>query len=454
MNKIKFTILVLGSLLISNYPLQADEIINKESRVIKSDEPATENEPSVDTKPAQSGITQEDFDGLRGELAVLKDAYDRTLANNIANSQRSLKISGTLSSSLTVPTSSNLTTKPFSSFAGGSATLSFKGNLKKDYAEGRNLDYVFSLATATSGTVTNYLQPTDAYLQYSIFPSLDNEQSLFYVQFGQQKKPFGLEATTNDEKKPTINGATFVSKYNISKRDIGILLRGDLSPTLDLGYNYRIPLVEYSFGIFNGSGSNGLDTNKQKDIGGRIIINAPVDYNSDYRGLSLGGSFYRGNDDISKTIGSTTLKDVGSRVLYGLDLEYVATPIGFTAEYATQNAEYLSGTTVANTVKSSRKSNAYTVTVFYNFGEQFLKNYRSQARQDDWWPTTYQPFVRFDHYDPDRAVNGDNTSIVTYGFNVFFAETTKLQFNYNVRDEKSNSNLKQNDFVVQFQYGF
>ena len=62
--------------------------------------------------------------------------------------------------------------------------------------------------------------------------------------------------------------------------------------------------------------------------------------------------------------------------------------------------------------------------------------------------------MRFDHYDPDKAVSGDDTSIVTYGFNVFFAETTKLQFNYNVRHERSNSDLHQNDFVAQFQYGF
>lgn len=453
MSKLKFTLLFLGSLMIGNASLQAAENLNTEAQVTTGEEAGTENSSAAEVDESQQPITRADFEGVRNEIAVLKDSYDRTLANNVANSLRSLKISGSLSSSYSIPTSSNASPDPIPTFSGGSATLSFKGNLKRDYAEGRNLDYVLSLATTTSGAVANYVQPTDVYIQYSIFPSLDNEQPLFYVQFGQQKKPFGLEATTNDEKKPTINGATFVSKLNVSKRDIGILLRGDISPTLDLGFNYRIPLIEYSIGIFNGSGPNGVDTNRKKDIGGRIIINAPVDYNSSYRGLSLGGSFYRGSDDITKAIGSSTIKDVGSRNLLGIDLAYVATPIGFTAEYASQESQYLSGTTTANIVKSIRKSDGYTLTVFYNFGSQFLKNARVESRQDDFWPTTYQPFVRFDHYDPDKAVSGDDTSIVTYGFNVFFAETTKLQFNYNVRNEKIN-NLKQNDFVVQFQYGF
>ena len=454
MKKLKFTLLVLGSLMTGNTSLQAAENSAPEARITTGEEAGTENSSAAAVAEPQQPITREDFEGVRNEIAVLKDSYDRTLANNVANSLRSLKISGTLSSSYSLPTSSNASPDPIPTFSGGSATLSFKGNLKRDYAEGRNLDYVLSLATTTSGAVTNYVQPTDVYIQYSIFPSLDNEKPLFYVQFGQQKKPFGLEATTNDDKKPTINSATFVSKLNVSKRDIGILLRGDISPTLDLGFNYRIPLIEYSIGIFNGSGPNTIDTNKQKDIGGRIIINAPVDYNSSYRGLSLGGSFYRGNDDITKTIGTSTIKDVGSRNLYGVDLAYVATPIGFTAEYASQESEYLSGTTKANILKPTRKSDGYTLTVFYNFGDQFLKNARVESRQDDYWPTTYQPFVRFDHYDPDKAVSGDDTSIVTYGFNVFFAETTKLQFNYNVRHERSNSDLHQNDFVAQFQYGF
>jgi hypothetical protein len=104
-------------------------------------------------------------------------------------------------------------------------------------------------------------------------------------------------------------------------------------------------------------------------------------------------------------------------------------------------------------VKASTQSRGYTVTLFYEWGEQFLKNYRNQSRNDDWWPKTYQPFLRFDSWDPNTAIAGDHTTVLTYGFNFFFAETTKLQLNYNVRNDRSQK-VKQNDLLVQFQYGF
>jgi hypothetical protein len=454
MSKIKLTILVLGSLLLGNTRLQAVEAPEANPQEVKS--PSGEfgtEDLSVDETPDQDkSVTRAELEGVRSEIAVLSDQLSQKLDRNIANSKRSLAISGTTQSRYSISTYTN--TPPYTSgFQFNSAILSLKGSLKKDYEEGKNVEYVLGLGTSSSFN----FQPTDAYLQYSILPSLSIDKPYLYVQLGQQKKLFGLEATTTEDKQPAINLATFAGAkgLNLSQREIGLQVRGDLFPTVDLGYNYRIPLIEYSLGIFNGSGPNTVDTNRSKDIQGRLVLNAPVGYNSPYRGLSLGSSFYSGKQDLYK--GTTLIKDGSgnaSRVRYGQDISYVSSPIGFTAEYVVgRDEKALSGTTLANAVKGTTESRGYTVTLFYEWGEQFLKNFRNQSRNDDWWPKTYQPFVRFDRWDPDTNISGDQTTIVTYGFNLFFAETTKLQLNYIVRDEKS-SKLKQNDFVAQFQYGF
>jgi len=89
-----------------------------------------------------------------------------------------------------------------------------------------------------------------------------------------------------------------------------------------------------------------------------------------------------------------------------------------------------------------------------SFGEQFVAGFRNQGRYDDWWPKTYQPFVRFDYYDPNIDNDDDQIEILTAGVNVFFAETTKLQFNYNRRNDHANPLGASNELLGQVQFGF
>ena len=461
MSKIKLIILVLGGLLIGNTNVQAAKTPHTEQQSTPTDGNTVGEENAVSSEilePARP-VTREELEGVRSELAVVNDKLNYQLTNNIANTTRSLQISGIFQDRYNdVTYTSNKNTLPYSNgFVFNQVVLSFKGNLKRDYEEGRNVDYVVSFAS--SGATSYNLQPTDVYLQYSILQSLDIEKAYMYVQFGQQKIPFGLEPQVLEAFTPTVNIATFAGPggFNLAARDIGIQLRGDLFPSVDVGYNYRNPFIQYFFGIFNGTGQNALDSNSEKDIVGRVVLNAPVDYNSIWRGLSLGTSIYSGQPTLaSPTTGGVT--QVGSRKRYGVDLAYVpvSNPIGITAEYVSGKSDsILSGNTIANEVIKTTQSSGSTVTLFYNFGEQFLKNYDNQSRHDDWWPTTYQPFVRFDHYNSDTSGAGTKTSVITYGFNWFFAPTTKLQLNYNVSDIKTASiNSKNNQVLLQFQYGF
>ncbi len=451
MSKRKLTILVLGALLIGNSNLRAAETAETEQRQQPvSDSTAvpfgSEDLSATDTSEAGENVSQAELDGVRAEIATLRDQLTQRLDKTIANSKRSLSISGSTQTRYSVSTSPNK-----NGFLFNSAILSLKGYLKRDYEEGKSISYTLGLGSNTSYN----LQPTDAYLQYSIGQSLDIDKPYLNVNIGQQKKNFGLEATTTEDKQPAINLAQFASKLGLSTRDIGIRLYGDLFPFVDLGYNYRIPLIEYSLGLYNGSGPNTADTNQDKDIEGRVVINAPAGYYSPYRGLALGGSFYRGKQDLYK--GTTLIANgegQGNKIRYGTDLSYVSAPFGFTTEYVIGKDERaLSGTTLAKAVKATTQSKGYTVTLFYEWGEQFYKNSRSQSRNDDWWPTTFQPFLRYDHWDPDTAAANNESNITTLGFNIFFAETTKFQLNYSISDDKA-INLKQNTFAAQFQFGF
>ncbi|NTW48154.1 MAG: hypothetical protein HGB19_00185 [Chlorobiales bacterium] len=448
--KAKIKLLVLGGLLIGAANQQAAGKPNLE--------PADTLKTEAAVAVSEAAVTKEDLEGVRAEVASLNDQLNRKINLNIANTQRALQIGGNFQNRFnSVTYTNNTTVSPYTnSFVFNSVLLSLRGSLRADYDEGRNLDYVVSFQLANPAYS---FQAADVYLQYSILQSLDIEKPFLFVQFGQQKKPFGLEPQVQEGFTPVINIATFAGALGLASREIGLQLRGDLFPTVDLGYNFRNPVIQYAVGIFNGSGPNALDNNQNKDIAGRIVLNAPVDYNSIIRGLTLGGSIYTGKQDISKTFGTgasaVTLKDKSAKVRYGVDLSYVPVrnPIGFTAEYAWGKDDAIIGTTAANAVKETAKSQGYTITVFYSFGEQFLKNEINQSRRDDWWPITYQPFVRFDYWDPNTAVSGNHTTITTYGFNLFFAQTTKLQLNYVVTDKKS-TKLKQDDVILQFQYGF
>ena len=102
--------------------------------------------------------------------------------------------------------------------------------------------------------------------------------------------------------------------------------------------------------------------------------------------------------------------------------------------------------------------------------EQFLASEKGLAKYDDYWPKSYQAFIRFDSFDADTANDaavrassvGDKTFITTLGLNAFFAETTKLQLNYLLARSDTPASgqytadrpRKTNAVQVQFQYGF
>jgi hypothetical protein len=136
----------------------------------------------------------------------------------------------------------------------------------------------------------------------------------------------------------------------------------------------------------------------------------------------------------------------------GLDVYYNHAPFGATYEFAEGRDDALAGATGLATTRV--KSRSHVLTLFYTWGEQWVKSYRGQAKYDDWWPKSYQLFLRHDIWDPNTAAVRDKSTVTTAGLNVFFAETTKFQLNLAHTNYEAPSQPDSNALLLQFQYGF
>ncbi|MDR1997683.1 MAG: hypothetical protein LBQ83_05110 [Candidatus Margulisbacteria bacterium] len=402
----------------------------------------------------ETPATQEDIATLRSEIQQVKDQFQRQYDSNTAATQRSLRISGIVQTKLTVP--SEVTLNTYNSFQVPLATLTFRGSLKKDYDDWRNLDYVLSVGGGNPGAP----QFLDAYLNYNILPANQSDRSRLAVSFGQQTKPFGLEASALEDKKPVINQAQFVAATGFVARDVGLIFKGDLFPSNDFGYGFRVPLLEYTAGVINGNGFNQGGTNKDTfDSLGRIVINpiawnigdGQINYNDWLRGFSIGASVYDGSSRLWLDPDKKSGIETGVKRRSGFDIAYVRTPFGFTYETITGLDQVA---TASNTEKYDRKGKGDTLTLFWTIGEQFVNGYKNQSRSDDWWPLSWEPFVRIDNWNADTEIDDNNIEIKTVGLNIFFAETTKFQINHNIKNHKARDIKDQAETIVQFQYGF
>lgn len=397
--------------------------------------------------------TKADIDGLRTDLENYKYEQKRNRETKTALTTRGTTIGGSVQARYTsqdpaVRTGSTATaTDRSSSFDIPQATLNFAGSLYRDYSEGRNLDYrlAFAYAKNSPGTDGSQLNATDAYIRYSPLPTLTGlEDPRLTITLGQQQIPFGLEAQIGEELRPVINNAQFLGGLGVGTRQIGLIVRGDYDPYVDYGFNYRAPLLEYAFGVVNGSGPNKSDDNNHKDYVARLAFTLPVDYFSLFRELKFGVSAYKGQKNL---VSGTNVVGQGKRDRYGFDIYYNHAPFGVTYEYAEgRDATVNNGPDI--------KSRGQYLTAFYTWGEQWVASSRAQAKYDDYWPKSYQLFARYDTFDPNTALANDKTKVGILGFNLFFAETTKFQINLNHYDYQNPAQRSSNELLAQFQFGF
>lgn len=425
-------------------------------------EPPIPSELEINVQTAQ-----EDLQGLRTDLENFKFQWQRERDLHTATTTRGLKIGGVIQARFGYQDEpvKNLTGNVYkrkTSFDINSAILSFQGSLYRDYEEGKNLTYNLRFGVSKQTNTNNsFLNLLDAHVIYNFLPTINPEDPLLTLTVGQQQLPFGLEVSATEELRPVIRNAQFTTALDLARRDIGVILRGELFPLVDFGYNYRVPVLAYALGVVNGAGSNILDNNNAKDFIGRLAFTVPTDFNSWLRQFTIGATVYIGRANTSVTTTNpmtqartTTVVGTGHSHRYGVDIYYNHWPFGVTYEYILADDFVVTGTTVANPLRKNLRRDSHTGTFFLSFGEQFVAAFRNQGRFDDWWPKTYQPFLRYDRFNANTEGSKQYTDIYTGGFNLFFAETTKLQVNYNVTDTASKRDRWTHEALAQIQFGF
>jgi len=224
------------------------------------------------------------------------------------------------------------------------------------------------------------------------------------LRFGQFKVPFSLENLTSSSALDTISRSQTVEKLcpgrdiRASGRDIGVTLNG------------RFSCVEYALGVFNGSGINQTDSNKRKDIAGRLVFN-PVD------SLSFGLSHYRGGYSLLQ--GGPII----DKNRTGLEIAFVQKKLSLKGEY------------IFARDKNDERDGWYVQGGY------------------DLVPERIQAIVKYDSVDKNADIAEDRIEAITISLNWFFSKKTKLQINY-VYNKDGRTELAKNTFLAQFQAGF
>ncbi|MFB0566343.1 MAG: porin [Candidatus Aminicenantaceae bacterium] len=224
------------------------------------------------------------------------------------------------------------------------------------------------------------------------------------LSFGQFKVPFSLENLTSSSALDTINRSLTVEKLCPGRdigskgRDIGVAIKGRLSE------------IEYTVGIFNGSGINKTDDNDRKDIAGRFVFHL-------FRNLSFGLSYYNGRYGFHP--GDPAVK----RNRSGIDIIFVQQEFSIKGEYIFARDD---------------QTEKYG---WYLQGGYFIM------------PEKIQAIVRYDSFDKNKDTREDRIDVIIFGMNWFFSNKTKFQINYEYHKGESEEDSG-NVILVQFQAGF
>ncbi|MFD1438853.1 carbohydrate porin [Acinetobacter sp. ANC 4282] len=423
-----------------------------------SSEDAEGSELAAGPTPA----TSDDIEGVRSDLENYKYDQSRQYERQTVKSARDTTLFGTVQLRANVQDNNTAPNTPKSTFDVGTALLGVRGNLFKDYNEGKNLDYQasFGYSKRNDGTNNSNFNLLDAYLRYHVLSTNGGaEVSKLNLTLGQQLLPFGLDVQSPEDLRPTISTATAPTYLGLFTRQNGLIVRGDAKPFVDYGANYRAPLFEYAIGVTNGNGSNKTDDNNGKDYIGRVAFTLPVDYASWLREFKVGASYIKGEAKLS-SLG--ILDNKAKRDRLGFDVYYNHAPFGVTYEYLQGKTDYIDTTALA--VKEA-KAEGHTFTAFYTLGDQFYNSIKSNAKFDDFWPKSIQGYYRYDSYNPNKNQKDylDTASgrigeydIHSLGLNLFFAQTTKfqLQLNHYIYDIEAATQKDTNELQAQFQYTF
>lgn len=257
------------------------------------------------------------------------------------------------------------------------------------------------------------------------------------ISMGQFKSPFGLELSTPCQGLHTINRSKMVSNLAQPFRDMGLMISGGTDSLSIFGIEKK-DIFTYKLALVNGTGLNTEDTDKYKDIVARLVF-APSDF------IAFGTSFRTG-----KSVNSDpTVTEADKRSRFGADISVNYKNFLIQAEYIKGKDE---GTVYVGDGGCGGELTAVP-------GSQEKKGFMVQALYMTPWKI--QPVVKFECFDTNINEDFDKVSTLTFGFNYFINEWTRIQVNYLYNVEESsetviaNYNEFPNDmFLVQVQVRF
>lgn len=235
----------------------------------------------------------------------------------------------------------------------------------------------------------------------------------FGIRFGQQKTPMSLENQLSLTVLETIFNTRSVSNLagmsgdviipkntsNSGGRDIGIRANGKL------GEN---DLVEYTVGMFQGSGINTADNNNSKDFAGTLMFQ-PI------KGFRIGGSAYFGEANYS--INNTSPKDNHVRNRYMVSTDFKSDRLYCRAEWMKGKDGLID------------KEGLYGTTSYYIT------------------PKKLQALAKVDYYNKDKDFNQEVIDY-TVGINYYFYNQCRLQLNYTYSDFSNKWDEKNSSLVA------
>jgi len=271
----------------------------------------------------------------------------------------------------------------------------------------RSFSYYVVLETS------NFIGGQNAYL-LDAFVTYDKHEWA-KVSVGSFKTPFGRDVTTACHGLTTIDRSIVADQLVAPQRDMGLMLLGGSSKT-----KFR-----YSLALMNGTGLGVADTNKKKDVIGRVTYQL-LDF------INVGASFRYGyptnNDD--------------DRTTYGVDAVINYKDFSLQSEYIYDEGAYSLGadggcgsTPVA---LGEKRQGAYAM-LTYNINKKI------------------QPVLKYEYFDADKDFSVSPISgyqeMLTVGVNYFINNKTRLQVNYQAKEIDGVS--KDNDaLLMQLQVRF
>ena len=229
----------------------------------------------------------------------------------------------------------------------------------------------------------------------------------FAIQVGQFKTPFSIESPINPvnleifdygESVQKLVGYSDVCGLKSLGRDIGVMASGDLFKLEGKDFS----LVNYSIGVFNGSGVNTTDDNNRKDVVGRLNIHPML------KDLTLSASYYNGQYKVNDSL-------QGVRNRWSAGAQYNDGDLVI-------RAEYFSGLT------NIMESQGYYCVAGYNF--RFGKDNSQKL----------MPVFRYEHFTKDASVVDGGTNWFTVGINYWPVKSVNFKLDYSLVQPENGNN--------------